>query len=95
VPVITSKVIETIFLTALLTGISSVILGVFLTRLNWRPDVPPYGQHTPKLNLLLHPAKYARSDVSLLIRMLNTAGIALVMLAIFALLGEAILEFSR
>jgi hypothetical protein len=93
--VTTSRVIETIFLTALLTGISSVILGVFLTLLNWRPDVPPYGRHIPKLNLLLYPDKYARSGVLLLIRMLNTGGIALLMLAIFALLWEAILEFSR
>jgi hypothetical protein len=90
----TNKVIEAVFLGALLTGVVSMVAGVALARLNWLSEVPPYGRQTPKLNVLLHPDKYATPDVRPLIRTLNKAGIVLVMVAVLALLAEGVVEFS-
>jgi hypothetical protein len=46
------------FLGLLFSGILALPAGMILTRLHWRPDIPPYGRHTRFLDVTLHPDRY-------------------------------------
>ena len=62
------------FLGLLLPGIITLVAGVGLTRLHWRPDIPPYGHRTRSLQVMLHPGRYVTDAPLRAIRTLNIAG---------------------
>jgi hypothetical protein len=65
---------ETAFLTLLFAGLTALIAGMMLTRLHWRPDIPPYNRGTRALQVMLHPGRYARDAPLRTIRTLNVIG---------------------
>ena len=62
----------------ILLGAVALIGGILWARVNWRPDVAPYGRQTRALDVTLHPERYARTDALRVIRTLNFAGVLLV-----------------
>jgi len=68
------SVTEAAFLILLLSGIAVLLAGLMLTRLYWRPDIPPYGRRTRFLDVTLHPADYVTNAPLRAIRNLNLAG---------------------
>jgi hypothetical protein len=68
---------EAAFLGLLLSGITALVVGVGLTRLHWRPDIPPYGRRTRSIQVMLHPGRYVTNAPLRAIRALNVAGILL------------------
>jgi hypothetical protein len=66
-----------LFLLLLIGGVLFLVAGLFLTRLNWRPDLEPYGRRSPALQIALHPENYATARRLREIRLLNAAGAAL------------------
>ncbi len=81
---------ETAFLVLLLLGILALLCGVLWTRLNWRPDIPPYGRHTRSLDVTLHPARYAAPHSLPAIRILNVIGAVLLAGATVVLIREVL-----
>ena len=65
---------ESTFLGLLFSGITALVVGVGLTRLHWRPDIPPYGRRTRSLQVMLHPERYVNDAPLRAIRTLNVAG---------------------
>ena len=45
-----------------------------MTRLHWRPDIPPYSRRTHALHVMLHPEEYVKDAPLRAIRSLNLAG---------------------
>lgn len=62
------------FIGLLFSGLFALIAGMLLTRLHWRPDIPPYGRHTRVLDVTFHPERYAKDAPSGLIRLLSVIG---------------------
>ena len=56
--------------------------GRLLTRLRWRGDVPPFRRQLGLIELALRPGKYAVPEALPLIRLLNTAGVSPMGLAV-------------
>lgn len=69
------------FLILLFSGVFALIGGMLWTRLNWRPDVPPYRRGTPFWDVTLHPERYAMPESVRAIRTMNVAGALLVVAA--------------
>jgi hypothetical protein len=69
---------EVVFLSLLFPAIVCLLGGVGLTRLYWRPDLPPYGRQTRALDVALHPEKYVKGAPLRAIRSLNFTGAVLV-----------------
>lgn len=69
---------EAAFLSLLFSGIGALVAGAGLTRLHWRPDIPPYGRRTRSLHVMLHPERYVKDAPLCAIRSLNVAGSLLV-----------------
>jgi hypothetical protein len=65
---------ESSFLGLLLSGTLALIAGMFLTRLHWRPDIPPYGRETRFLDVTLHPDRYVKDAPLRAIRSLTLVG---------------------
>ena len=65
---------EAAFLGLLFAGVAALLAGVMLTRLNWRPDIPPYGLGTRFLDVTLHPDRYVKDAVLGVIRSLTFVG---------------------
>ena len=65
---------EGAFLVLLFAGVAALIAGLLWTRLNWRPDVPPYSRSTRTLDVQLHPERYATHDALRTIRLANIVG---------------------
>ena len=65
---------EAAFLILLVSGISALVAGVAMTRLHWRPDIPPYSRRTRALHVMLHPEEYVKDAPLRAIRSLNLAG---------------------
>ena len=84
---------EAAFLILILLGVVILLAGVLRTRLNWRPDVPPFSRRTSSLDVTLHPERYARADSVPGIRTLNLAGALLLAGAIGVLAYEAYRSF--
>jgi hypothetical protein len=68
---------EAAFLSLLFSGISALVAGVGLTRLHWRPDIPPYGLRTRSLQVMLHPERFVKDAPLRAIRNLNITGAVL------------------
>ena len=73
---------ETAFLILLFSGVCALIAGMLWTRVNWRPDVPPYRRGTNFLDVTLHPERYATGESVRAIRTMNAAGALLVVAAV-------------
>jgi hypothetical protein len=86
---------EDAFLILLFSGIFALLAGVGLTRLCWRPDIPPYGRRTRFLDMTLHPEKYAKDAPLRAIRMLNLAGALLLAGAACVSTYEVLLTILR
>jgi len=69
---------EDAFLLLFFAGLFALLVGVGLTRLHWRPDIPPYGRGTRFLDVTLHPERYAKNAPLPAIRSLNLIGALLV-----------------
>jgi hypothetical protein len=65
------------FLILLFSGIVMLLAGLMLTRLHWRPDLPPYGRRTRLVQVTLHPAEYVTNAPLRAIRGLNLTGVLL------------------
>ena len=65
---------ESSFLGLLLSGTLALIAGMFLTRLHWRPDIPPYDRQTRVLDVTLHPDRYVKDAPLHAIRSLTVGG---------------------
>ena len=86
---------EALFLTTVLGGTILLIAGIMVARLNWRSDVPPYSLRTRSTDVLLHPEKYALPEACLFVRALGVFGVVSLLVAVFAIIREAILQFGR
>lgn len=82
---------EAAFLGLLFSGIAALLAGVILTRLHWRPDLPPYGRGTSALHVTLHPQAYVKNAPLRAIRSFNLAGAVLLAGAI----GIVVYEILR
>lgn len=65
---------EAAFLSLLCSGILALLAGLVLTRVHWRPDIPPYGRRTRFLHVALHPREYVKDAPLAAIESLNLAG---------------------
>ncbi len=65
---------EVVFLTLLFAGVFALLAGVMLTRLHWRPDIPPYGLGPHFLDVTRHPQNYVKDAPLHAIRSLNLGG---------------------
>ena len=79
---------EGAFLVLLFAGVCAFILGMLWTRLNWRPDIPPYGRRTRALDVTLHPERYATKDALRRIRTFTVVGALSVAGAVLVLAYE-------
>ena len=86
---------EALFLTAVLAGTILLIAGMMVARLNWRSDVPPHSLRTRSADVLLHPESYARPEMCFFVRVLSVLGVVSLLVAVFAIIREAILQFGR
>jgi len=86
---------EAVFLTLLFAGVAAMVSGVFVTRWNWRPDLPPYGRGTSALRVLLHPEEFTAMPNVAAIRWLNRCGLALVAAAVVVVLVEIAAVMQR
>ena len=81
---------EAAFLSLLFTGIFALLAGLMLTRIHWRPDIPPYGRQTQFLEVSLHPERYVKQAPLLVIRGLTVVGALLLAAAIGVVAFEII-----
>ena len=79
---------EAAFLGLLFSGIVALLAGIILTRLHWRPDLPPYGRGTPVLHVTLHPEAYVKNGPLRAIRSFNLTGAVLLASAIGVVVYE-------
>lgn len=69
---------EAAFLALLFPGVLALLGGMLLTRLHWRPDIPPYGRQTRFLDVTIHPERYVKNAPLGAIRTLTVIGALLV-----------------
>jgi hypothetical protein len=81
---------EAAFLSLLFTGIVAVLAGLMLTRIHWRPDIPPYGRQTQLIDVSLHPERYVKEAPLRAIRSLTVVGALLLASAIGVVAYEII-----
>jgi hypothetical protein len=62
------------FIGLLILGVLALLAGLTLTRLHWRPDIPPYGRRTRFLDVTPHPEAYVKDAQLRVIRTLNRMG---------------------
>jgi hypothetical protein len=79
---------EAMFVTTWLAGIVSLVSAMFVARLRWRNDVPPFGRHSQVFDIALHPEKYAAVEALPLIRRLGLLGAALMAIGVLMLAWE-------
>jgi hypothetical protein len=76
------------FLGLLFPGILALLAGMMLTRLHWRPDIPPYRRQTRFLDVTLHPERYVKDAPLGAIRSLTVIGALLLACAISVVVYE-------
>ena len=86
---------ETSFLGLLFSGTLALLAGMFLTRLHWRPDIPPYGRQTRFLDVTLHPERYVKDAPLRTIRSLTVAGALLLAAAVSVVVYEILRVMLR
>lgn len=62
------------FLVLLISGNLALVMGLFLTRLTWRPDVEPFHRGSPIVKIMIHPERFATKERLGQIRLLNLLG---------------------
>ena len=77
------------FLVQLFLAIFLLVGAMFWTRLNRRPDVPPYNRRTRSLDVTLHPERYAQAEALRAIRALRLLGTLFLGGAVAVLVVEA------
>ena len=82
------------FLSLLFPGILALLAGIMLTRIHWRPDIPPYGQ-TRFLDVTLHPERYVKDAPLRAIRSLTVAGGFLLAAAVSVVVYEILRVMLR
>ena len=80
-----------LWLVLLLSGNLVLVFGLFLTRLNWRPDVDPFHRGSPILEIMIHPERFATPERLGQIRFINLLGSVLLGGAV-VVLGYAIVS---
>lgn len=83
------------FLVLVFTGVLALLAGMILTRVHWRPDIPPYGRQTRFLDVTLHPERYAVDAPFGVIRSLSAAGAGLLACAAAAVAWELLRTMLR
>jgi hypothetical protein len=73
---------EVAFLSLLFSGLLALLAGMMLTRLHWRPDIPPYGRRTRFVDVTLHPERYVTHAPLRAIRNLTVIGAFLLACAV-------------
>lgn len=68
----------TAFLGLLCSGIFALLAGLTLTRVHWRPDIPPYGRRTRFLHVARCPREYVKDAPIRTIASLNLTGALLI-----------------
>ena len=76
------------FLALLFLGVSALLAGMLVTRLHWRPDIPPYGRQTRFLDVTLHPERYVKDAPLSVIRTMSVIGVLLLACALAVLAYE-------
>ena len=84
---------ELMFLILLSLGIFTLLSAIMLARMNWRPDLPPFGRRTSLIDLMLHPERYVTSQVIGRVRWLNRLGVLFLACALGILANEAFRDF--
>jgi hypothetical protein len=69
---------EAAFLALVFSGVIALLASMLVTRLHWRPDIPPYSRQTRSLDVTLHPERYVKNAPLLAIRALTVIGALLV-----------------
>jgi hypothetical protein len=69
---------EAAFLALVFSGVLALLASMLLTRLHWRPDIPPYSWRTRSLDVTLHPERYVKNAPLRAIRILTVIGALLV-----------------
>jgi hypothetical protein len=87
--------IEAAFLGSLSAGILTLVAGLTLIRLHWRPDTLPYGRHTHLLDVTFHPELYVKDAPLRAIRCLNMAGVFFLGAAVTLLAVELLRSIQR
>ena len=77
-----------LWLALLVGGNLLLVSGLFLTRLQWRADVEPFGRGSPLLQIMIHPERFARPDRLREIRLLNMFGALLLAAAVGVLASD-------
>ena len=83
------------FLSLLFPGILALLAGIMLTRIHWRPDIPPYGWQTRFLDVTLHPERYVKDAPLRAIRSLTVAGGFLLAAAVSVVVYEILRVMLR
>jgi hypothetical protein len=86
---------EAAFLSLLCSGLLTLLAGLMLTRLHWRPDIAPYGRRTRFLHVTLHPAEYVKDAPVRAIQSLNLVGGVLLAGAAIVVAYEILTTMSR
>jgi hypothetical protein len=87
--------IQALFLTSVLGGVVSLVAAIAVARMNWRPDVAPFGRHTNSHRVVARPASFVAGSALGRVRMLTGIGYGLIGLAILCLLYEFFADFSN
>jgi len=87
--------VQATFFGLLFPGIAALIAGVGLTRLYWRPELPPYNRRTPTIRVMVNPREYVRDAPLRTIQSLNLTGALLVAGAIVVLGYELVRTMHR
>jgi len=75
-------------------GIGFLLVGLFLTRQAWRPDIPPYGRRSRLFQIALHPERFATPGRLGTIRALNVVGAVLILCAIVVVALDIVASMS-
>jgi hypothetical protein len=84
-----------LWLFLLISGNLVLVMGLFLTRLTWRPDVEPFHRGSPIFEIMIHPERFATEERLGQIRLLNLLGSGLLGGAVSVLAYTIVSEVLR
>lgn len=65
-----------------------MVAGLYLTRMTWRDDIPPYSRKSSTLEIMLHPDRFATPRHLGTIRILNAMGMLLLAAAVATIIAD-------